>query len=117
MSVHQAKLDLAHGKLSLPNWTGTGVPPADFIVARADDGTVVSHYGDIIWYIGAYHAYKKPTQLTFAFWDSKQIPSADESARAEELRWLLFLLMWCRPIPLSVQSLKSYVSHLRKAAR
>jgi len=117
MNVYQPQLQLATGILTLADWDGQGTPPDNFVVARREDGSIASSYGDAIWYVTAYHTLKKPTQLNFSFWEAQSQPSTEELARAQELRWLMFLLMWCRPTPLHMRTLNGYLQHLRAAAR
>lgn len=117
MSGFQVKLLHAQGAMALEDWDGAGVPPDDFVVARHEDGTVASRYGDLIWNLTAYHAHKKSTVLTFAVGDASRSPTESELARGREMRWLIFLHMWCRPVPLATQTLCGYVSGYRIVAR
>ena len=115
MLTYQVKLDLADGSLGLPDWEGKGVPPVDFVVARRLDGSVASRYGDSSWDLTAYHAHGKALILRFKG-DTAQVSDA-EAALQEEVRWLIFLLMWCSPISLSVQTLSGYFYGYRALSR
>lgn len=114
--IYQPRLDLSHGAHAPDEWEDTGRPHDGFVVARDEHGQPASMYGDSVWILTAYHAHKDPTLINFEFWDSAE-PSSMELAIAEEIRWYLFLQMWCRPTPLAVRTLSGHAQHLRAFAR
>ncbi len=113
---YQVKMEGASGPLALSDWSGLAEPRDDFVVARHSDGSVASRYGDLVWCMDAYHPHRQPVSLNFEFWGQVN-PSRAQLDRARELRWFVFLLMWCRPVPLRVVTLSGYLYDLIAVAR
>jgi len=94
--IHDALIEYIPGK-SVPDSHDfeVGRPPSDFVVSRDIEGKVLSRYGDIAWDLTPY-ASGDSTHLYFKFWKSGDATTIRYSL-VEELRWIMFLLIYRHP--------------------
>lgn len=92
-------------------------PTNDFVVSRTREGITVSRYGDIVWDFTVYDPEGKPSTLLFTFWD--QGPLSPERAKLiDEIKQIFFILIWLRDKePLSIGSLRNYLTVVREIAK
>ena len=111
----EASFEISKNKTSPDKFASSNSarPPSDFVVSRLQDGSVASRYGDFIWDISAYSSRGKRSKLAFTFWGSG-LPSTNQLEVCDELRWLMFLLIWKRQgDSLSTGTLQNYCGLLR----
>lgn len=117
MTSYDAQIANVHGKNAPDSFDpSTGRPPADFVVSRNLLGEPMSYFSDLSWDLSAYHE-RNYAKLNFQFWKGGDSPL--RLAIAEELRWIMFLLIWRHPMgrKLSVNTLRSRLSAMRCLAR
>jgi hypothetical protein len=91
-------------------------PPPNFVISRNAAGETVSVYGDLRWDRTSYDPNGKTNIINFQFWtDEEQNPARSELL--EEIRWLIFLVIYTAPVPLADQTIRRYSALLRIAAR
>jgi hypothetical protein len=91
-------------------------PPPNFVISRNAAGETLSVYGDVRWDRTPYDPDGKTNIINFQFWtDEEQNPARSELR--EEIRWLIFLVIYTAPVPLADQSIRRYLTLLRVAAR
>jgi hypothetical protein len=91
-------------------------PPPNFVISRNATGETVSVYGDLRWDRTSYDPNGKPVTINFQFWtDEEQNPARSELL--DEIRWLIFLVIYTAPVPLADQTIRRYSALLRIAAR
>lgn len=93
------------------------IPAPAFVVTRRHDGTALSRYGDLQWDRTPYQPDGRTFNLNFVFWEDKT-PSLMQRNLAEEMHWLIFIVIFLRPGPgLSNQTLQAYMTFMRSLAR
>ncbi len=92
------------------------LPPADHIVAYTREGQVASIYSDDTWDFSAYQRRKPTARLYFASW-FKDEPNELQRTIIEELKWLMFLEIYCRSTQMKVTTLYERLVSLRSLAR
>ncbi|MDK6080548.1 hypothetical protein QPM04_26445, partial [Massilia varians] len=91
-------------------------PAPNFVISRNAAGETLSVYGDVRWDRTPYNPDGKTNLINFQFWtDDEQNPARSELL--EEIRWLIFLVIYTAPVPLADQSIRRYLILLRIAAR
>ncbi len=85
-------------------------PPSDFVVSKSLSGEVLSMYGDDVWDL-------RPYRLSGDSGNGRIWFSSFKNKNAEEIKWILFILMFiCEPErsnSLSISSLIGYAKPLR----
>lgn len=90
-------------------------PEPNFVVSRQVDGSALSYYKDLVWDWTTYIANGKSHGLNFRFWPLSSSPTSNDILMLEEMKSLMYLIIWRRKGPtLSYQTLLHYLKLLRK---
>lgn len=91
-------------------------PPESFVVSRYDDGTIASVYSDYRWDWSPYCPSGRQRLLSFDTWCQGE-PNAAQRVIIDDMRWLMFALIWLRDgRPLAYATLSQYLILLHKLA-
>lgn len=118
MLIYQAKIQHVTGASRPDDYdlSSGQRPPSNFVIARNAAGETLSVYGDVRWDRTPYDPDGKPNIINFQFWtDEKHNPARSELL--DEIRWLIFLVIYTAPVPLADQTIGRYSALLRIAAR
>jgi hypothetical protein len=109
MTTFQARIDIIIGR-SAPDEYDPSVgmyPKKDFVVTRDADGNPLSYYGQLAWNRAPYGTGQEGAWLYFDYWRPRHaMPSNVDAmanlnpartARTDEIRWLMFILIYLRP--------------------
>lgn len=116
--IFEPKVDLPSGAQTPDSYDGSArKPAADFVVSRQRDGTIASVYSDLKWDWTPYNPSGRSSPINFGAWCDGE-PAAAQRAIIEEMRWLMFILIWLRDgPPLSYATFVSYLPILTRLAR
>jgi len=117
--IFEPKLDYPVGAIAPDTYDelSGSLPPDDFVVSRNSDGSVLSTYGQLGWDLSVYHPEGNSNILNFCYWDSGELTDLRKQI-SYELRHIIFLLIWVRDeAPLSLGTLKNYLTILRALAK
>ncbi|OWJ56049.1 hypothetical protein [Paraburkholderia caledonica] len=128
MSKFQARLKSTPGKSTPDDYDPSdGLMPSDsFVVSRNLDGDPLSYYGQIAWDRSPYGTNRSGCVLYFDYWRPRyaapDVPTAlqqmtsQRAALVDEIRWLMFVLIYLRPDPLSNASMVKYCTMICRLA-
>lgn len=114
--IYFPKVNLDAGAAPPNSWESSNgyIPDGEFVVSRTPEGTVLSRYSDLFWDFSPYHRRGRTVRLYFYLFEDQKDLVATKSL-VDEMRHLMFLVIWKRPgKPLSISSLHNYINLSRR---
>jgi hypothetical protein len=91
-------------------------PSANFVTARDNKGQVLSRYGDLNWNRTPYDPNNRRCNISFQFWRHGEL-TEQRQLLLDEIRWLMFIVIYLFPSPLTNGGIGHYICLFRSLAR
>lgn len=91
---------------------------SELVVSRAKTGMPLSRFYDDVWDVSAYNLDNIPMFFDFSYWIESRSPSVDQRRVMDEVKWIVYLMMWVRDgTPINIRTVRHYYHTLSSCAR